>query len=78
MKVEKCPQCTLAPDVARKSKWYGRWIFYIRIHGYIIWEKYFKCHESRKEFFSLTENGCYRKWNRWARREAKRIAREKR
>lgn len=62
----KCPKCKLVPNVARTSRWYGWWIFHIRIRGYIIFEDYSQCY--KREFFSLTENGVYRKWNRFATR----------
>lgn len=68
-KVEKCPKCKCVPDVARTSRWYGWWIFHVRIRGYIRWEDHYQCY--KRDFFSLTENGVYRKWNRWVRRERK-------
>lgn len=66
MKVEKCPRCKQIPIPYVIVKPHSDRIFaYERM-----------CPKCEKSVTALTKNGAVRKWNRWARREAKRIAKE--
>lgn len=73
MKIESCPKCEFVPQVWRSSRWFGKWIFYIRIRGFRLMLN--KDHSMKRKWF-FTENGAVRYWNRWARRERRRMKKE--
>lgn len=65
MKVEKCPRCDRLPFA---------FMFQDLDDEHDVYGITHKC---APDMFSRTEQGAYRKFNSWARREAKRIEREK-
>lgn len=65
MKVEKCPLCHKEPFLA--SRWNTKpWVYFCMNQ---------KC-SYKIGHYAYTKIGACIKWNRWARREAKRIAKE--
>lgn len=66
MKVEKCPRCDAKPLLYTINS-----ADEIRIS---VWER--TCPICEYSEVAITWRGAIRKWNRWARREAKRIAEE--
>lgn len=66
MKVEKCPRCGAIPLPYVLLKPNSETVF--------SFER--MCQKCEKSVTAFTRNGALRKWNRWARREAKRIAKE--
>lgn len=66
MKVEKCPLCNIHPEYGATLKRNGQLVD----GGNIIF-----CWR-HKRIVGITKFGATLRWNRWARREAKRIAKE--
>ena len=73
IKPMECPRCKFVPQILRSSRWFGKWIFYIRIRGFrLMLDK----DQSMKRKWFFTESGATRYWNRWVRRELRRMKKE--
>jgi len=66
MKVEKCPRCDVKPLLYTINS--------VDESRVSVWERI--CPICEHGFCGRTWGGALRKWNRWARREAKRITKE--
>lgn len=66
MRVEKCPRCNVMPLLYTVTS--------VENDRTSVWKRV--CPRCERGASAITYNGACRKWNRWARREAKRIAKE--